>query len=74
MKSQEAIRVLLDRQERTQRSVANELGISPQSMTSRVDSGRGSMRVDKLCETAQVLGQKVVLVPLDSNVGVEITG
>ena len=43
-------------------------------MTNRVDSGRGSMRVDKLCETVQALGKKVVLVPMDSDVGVEITG
>lgn len=72
MHSGEAIIEILKDIKRSQRSLAQELGITPQTLSNRL-IGEGSMQVDTLADMASVLGYKVVLVQEESDVqGFEI--
>jgi hypothetical protein len=65
MKAQEVIRNKLESEGRSQRSLAIELGITPQTMTSRVDPAKGTLGVDKVSQTLDALGYKLVVMPKD---------
>ena len=61
MKSADAIRSILEEQGRSQRSLALELGLTPQALDQRLKSK--TMKVETLCQTAGQLGYTVALVP-----------
>lgn len=61
MKSADAIRSILREQGRSQRSLALELGLTPQALDQRLKSK--TMKVETLCQTADQLGYTVALVP-----------
>lgn len=61
MKSADAIRSILEDQGRSQRSLALELGLTPQALDQRLKSK--TMKVETLCQTADRLGYTVALVP-----------
>lgn len=61
MKSADAIRSILEEQGRSQRSLALELGLTPQALDQRLKSK--TMKVETLCQTADQLGYTVALVP-----------
>ena len=61
MKSADAIRSILEEQGRSQRSLALELGLTPQALDQRLKSK--TMKVETLCQTAEQLGYTVALVP-----------
>lgn len=61
MKSADAIRSILEDQGRSQRSLALELGLTPQALDQRLKSK--TMKVETLCQTADQLGYEVALVP-----------
>lgn len=61
MKSADAIRLILEKQGRSQRSLALELGLTPQALDQRLKSK--TMKVETLCQTAEQLGYTVALVP-----------
>ncbi|MEQ2956864.1 helix-turn-helix domain-containing protein [Slackia piriformis] len=61
MKSADAIRLILEEQGRSQRSLALELGLTPQALDQRLKSK--TMKVETLCQTADQLGYTVALVP-----------
>lgn len=63
MKSNEAIATILKAQGRSKRSLAIELGLSPQALDQRLKSQ--SMRIDTLCETIDKLGYRTLLVSDD---------
>lgn len=69
MKSADAIRLILEEQGRSQRSLALELGLTPQALDQRLKSK--TMKVETLCQTAEQLGYTVTLVP--KNAGRSIT-
>ena len=65
MKAGDAINDILREQERSQRSLALELGVSPQTISERL-LGDGSVRVDTLVDMAHALDYKVMLLPKDA--------
>lgn len=73
MKSSELIKEILEEMGRSKRSLALELGITPQALDHRLAS---SPRADTLCSTLSPLGYKLVAVPveLDVEAGVELDG
>lgn len=62
MTSGEVIKEILAEEGRSMRSLALELGISPQALANRLN---GSMYVSTFCQMAEMLGYKVALVPED---------
>jgi transcriptional regulator with XRE-family HTH domain len=72
MRSSEAIRAILEGQGRSQRSLALELGLTPQALDQRLKSK--TMKVETLCETAAKLGYTVQLVSPDDAERIEIEG
>lgn len=72
MRSSDAIRSILVEQGRSQRSLALELGLTPQALDQRLKSK--TMKVETLCQTAEQLGYTVSLVPKDEGDAIEIEG
>ena len=72
MKSADAIRLILEEQRRSQRSLALELGLTPQALDQRLKSR--TMKVETLCQTAKQLGYTVALVPKSDGEAIEIEG
>ena len=72
MRSSDAIRSILVEQGRSQRSLALELGLTPQALDQRLKSK--TMKVETLCQTAEQLGYTVSLVPKDEGEAIEIEG
>lgn len=73
MKSADAIKSILEEQGRSQRSLALDLGITPQALDVRMRSK--SMKVETLCGTVGKLGYRVELVPNDNKErGIAIDG
>lgn len=72
MRSADAIRLILEEQRRSQRSLALELGLTPQALDQRLKSR--TMKVETLCQTAEQLGYTVVLVPKGDGETIEIEG
>lgn len=70
MKSADAIRLILEEQGRSQRSLALELGLTPQALDQRLKSK--TMRVETLCQTAEQLGYTVALVPKNNGRSIAI--
>jgi transcriptional regulator with XRE-family HTH domain len=66
--SSEVVRALCGRQGRTLKSLADELGISPQALDTRLRSS--SMRVETLSELLGPLGYRVVVTDGDDSVTV----
>lgn len=62
MTSGEVIKEILAEEGRSMRSLALELGISPQALTNRLNS---SMYISNFCQTVEKLGYRVALVPED---------
>ena len=62
MTSGEVIKEILAEEGRSMRSLALELGISPQALANRLNS---SMYISNFCQTVKKLGYKVALVPED---------
>lgn len=62
MTSGEVIKEILAEEGRSMRSLALELGISPQALANRLNS---SMYISNFCQTVEKLGYKVALVPED---------
>ena len=62
MTSGEVIKEILAEEGRSMRSLALELGISPQVLANRLNS---SMYISNFCQTVEKLGYKVALVPED---------
>ena len=62
MTSGEVIKGILAEEGRSMRSLALELGISPQALANRLNS---SMYISNFCQTVEKLGYKVALVPED---------
>ena len=65
VKSSELVMELLSERGRSKRSLALELGITPQALDHRLST---SPKVDTLASTLGPLGYKVVAVPLDLEV------
>jgi len=65
MKSSEAIAQILQSEGRTKKSLAFELGITPQALDSRM---KASIKVETLVNTTEPLGYKLVLVPANEPV------
>lgn len=59
-------------QGRSQRSLALDLGLTPQALDQRLKSK--TMKVETLCQTAEQLGYTVSLVPRDEGDAIEIEG
>ena len=72
MRSSDAIRSILVEQGRSQRSLALELGLTPQALDQRLKSK--TMKVETLCQTAEQLGYTDSLVPKDEGDAIEIEG
>lgn len=72
MRSSDAIRTILGEQDRSQRSLALELGLTPQALDQRLKSK--TMKVETLCQTAERLGYTVNLVPVDGGDAIRIEG
>ena len=70
MKSADAIRLILEEQGRSQRSLALELGLTPQALDQCLKSK--TMRVETLCQTAEQLGYTVALVPKNNGRSIAI--
>lgn len=70
MKSADAIRSILEDQGRSQRSLALELGLTPQALDQRLKSK--TMKVETLCQTADQLGYAVALVPKNDGKSIAI--
>lgn len=62
MTSGEVIKEILAEEGRSMRSLALELGISPQALANRLNS---SMYISNFCQTVEKLGYRVALVPED---------
>ena len=62
MTSGEVIKEILAEEGRSMRSLALELGISPQALANRLNS---IMYISNFCQTVEKLGYKVALVPED---------
>ena len=54
MRSADAIKSILEEQGRSQRSLALDLGLTPQALDQRLKSK--TMKVETLCQTAERLG------------------
>lgn len=65
MKSSDAINDILQTQNKTKKSLASELGITPQALDSRM---KASIKVETLAKTVEPLGFKIVLVSSDKTV------
>jgi DNA-binding phage protein len=65
MKSSDLVMELLSEHKRSKRSLAFELGISPQALDHRLST---SPRVDTLISTLRPLGYKIVAVPIDAEI------
>ncbi len=72
MRSADAIRAILEQQGRSQRSLALDLGLTPQALDQRLKSK--TMKVETLCQTAAELGYTVKLVPSDDADPIDIEG
>ena len=64
MKSTDALRDIISKQGRSQRSVALDMGLSPQALASRLSEG-SNMRTKTLSEVSDALGYRIMLVPND---------
>ena len=64
MKANEAIETILIESNRSKRSLALDLGITPQALDIRMKSK--SMKVNTFCETVHKLGYRVELIPIDA--------
>lgn len=64
----EVVRAICSRQGRTLKSLADELGISPQALDTRLRSS--SMRVETLSELLGPLGYRVVITDGDKSIRV----
>lgn len=62
MTSGEVIKEILAEEGRSMRSLALELGISPQALANRLNS---SMYISNFCQTVEKLGYRVALIPED---------
>ena len=69
MKASAALQAIMDDQGVTRVRLANDLGVSSQSIDARCN-GRGVMKIDTLVRTYAALGYKVIACPKDG-VGVE---
>lgn len=70
MSPAEAIKSVLESEGRSMRSMAMELGITPQGLGNRLS---GDMKVSSLCQMAGALGYKVMLAPRDEETnGIEL--
>ena len=72
MRSAEAIKSILEDRGRSQRSLAIDLGLTPQALDQRLKSK--TMKVETLCQTAAQLIYSVKLVPTDGGESIEIEG
>lgn len=72
MRSADAIKTILEQQGRSQRSLALDLGLTPQALDQRLKSK--TMKVETLCQTAAELGYTVQLVPTGDAEPIEIEG
>ncbi|WP_373578259.1 hypothetical protein [Parafannyhessea umbonata] len=72
MRSSDAIRSILEEQGRSQRSLALDLGLTPQALDQRLKSK--TMKVETLCQTAAELDYSVRLVPNGGGKSIEIEG
>lgn len=72
MRSADAIKSILEEQKRSQRSLALDLGLTPQALDQRLKSK--TMKVETLCQTAEHLGYTVNLIPKDAGINIEIEG
>lgn len=72
MRSVEAIKSILEEQGRPQRSLALDLGLTPQALDPRLKSK--TMKVKSLCQTATQPDYSVRLVPNDGGESIEIEG
>lgn len=70
MRSADAIKSILQEQGRSQRSLALELGLTPQALDQRLKST--SMKVETLCQTVAQLDYSVKLVPNGGGESIEI--
>lgn len=70
MKSADAMKLILEEQGRSQRSLALELGLTPQALDQRLKSK--TMKVETLCQTADQLGYTVALVPKNNGRSIAI--
>lgn len=72
MRSADAIKSILDERGRSQRSLAIDLGLTPQALDQRLKSK--TMKVETLCQTAEQLGYTVSLVSKSNGATIEIEG
>lgn len=73
MRAREAIRMILEEQGRSQRSLALDLEVTPQALDQRLRAG--TMKVETLSEMAGRLGYRLVLEPSGNEPrGIEIDG
>ncbi len=72
MRSADAIKSILEEQGRSQRSLAIDLGLTPQALDRRLKSK--TMKVETLCQTAAQLDCSVKLVPNGGGESIEIEG
>lgn len=70
MRSADAIKSILEGQGRPQRSLAIDLGLTPQALDQRLKSK--TMKVETLCQTAAQFNYSVKLVPNDGGESIEI--
>lgn len=72
MRSADAIKSILEEQGRSQRSLAIDLGLTPQALDQRLKSK--TMKVETLCQTAAQLDCSVKLVLNGGGESIEIEG
>lgn len=72
MRSADAIKSILEEQGRSQRSLALDLGLTPQALDQRLKSK--TMKVETLCQIAERLGYTVNLVPKQDGISIKIEG
>lgn len=72
MRSADAIKLILEEQGRSQRSLALDLGLTPQALDQRLKSK--TMKVETLCQTAGQLGYVVQLIPTGDGRSLKIDG
>lgn len=72
MRSADAIKSILDERGRSQRSLAIDLGLTPQALDQRLKSK--TMKVETLCQTAEQLGYTVSLVSKNNGATIKIEG
>lgn len=66
MRAGDAISDILEGQGRSQRSLAKQLDIAPQTLSRRL-LGDGSLRVDTLATMVEALGYRVVIEPISGD-------